>query len=330
MIQLGLTFIKAFSPNEQLIMLQLLLHADSNGVVEFSDRGISKITEIPYQQVRTIHQKWLAEKIIFNNFSNAPTNAKSTFVTINDYVSYTLFNIFSNASTNAKNANFKEQETKKGKDKETPLTTPIETEKENKKEKEVEKRTSSEVPKEAVDYKAIVECWNQYNGSRLGRVDKLTERRKANIKRQLDNHGITPEELMAFFRSLPYADRWLYTPGGEHRNWKPDFDWWMVNTNQWLTKGLEGKVHKENPQAYQTANTRQEEIVYTPLTDGNIVWLEREKCYKHIGMIYDDMVFDGYTSENRPNGARLKLSNAGGFITWDSQQKKWLRDEQVS
>lgn len=110
------------------------------------------------------------------------------------------------------------------------------------KEKEIDKPISQKNN----DYSAIVECWNEYNGKTLGMVLRLTDKRKQNIKKILDAHGIDQEQLMKFIKTIPYADSWLYNPTDQHKNWKPDFDWWLANTNEWFTKALEGKVHKEN------------------------------------------------------------------------------------
>lgn len=135
MIQLSKNFLMSFRSEEQLIMLRLLMDADNNGVVEFSDRGISRLTEIPYQQVRTIHQKWISDGIITNAPANAGTNAKQCFVTICDYDSYNVINFFSNAVTNAVANALKEQEERKKTDKDFPQT-PLQTEKINKQEQE--------------------------------------------------------------------------------------------------------------------------------------------------------------------------------------------------
>jgi len=170
------------------------------------------------------------------------------------------------------------------------------------------------------DYHAIVECWNECNGQRLGKVTKVTQRRKGAIKKALLDNDITQEQLMQFFKTLPFADSWLYNPNKQHKNWKPDFDWWLANTNGWLTKGLEGKVHLENPQAYSSIMGG-DDAPYRPQTDGNIHWNDYYKCYIFIGMFWDE-VMDGYTDDNRPNGATLMLNN-GGTIVWNKEQKKW-------
>ena len=136
MIHISRLFIEAFTPNEQLIMLRLLLNADADGKVEFSDRGMSKATGIPYQQVRTIHQNFLACGTITNAVANAASNANHVFVTICDYDSYNAFNIFSNAVANAVINALEEKESVKKNEKVFPHT-PLQIEKENNKEKEI-------------------------------------------------------------------------------------------------------------------------------------------------------------------------------------------------
>lgn len=94
-------FLERFSPTEQLVMINLLLSADDYGTVEFSDRKVSKVTNIPYQQVRTIHQKLLRENVIANAQSNAATNARQNFVSICKCGIYKGFKRRTNAQSNA-------------------------------------------------------------------------------------------------------------------------------------------------------------------------------------------------------------------------------------
>ncbi len=97
-------FFDTFSKNEREIILRLMLNADEKGFSVFSDRQMSRITGISYQQVRTIHQKWLEAGVI-NAASNAPANAvgnaKVTHVTICNNESFGIFQRKSNAPTNA-------------------------------------------------------------------------------------------------------------------------------------------------------------------------------------------------------------------------------------
>lgn len=107
-ITLTSAFLEQFTPTEQLVMIHLLLTADDYGTVEFSDRKVSKATGVPYQQVRTIHQKFLRERIISNAQSNAATNAKQKFVSFCKCDSYKGFKRRTNAQSNV-DANAVEQ-----------------------------------------------------------------------------------------------------------------------------------------------------------------------------------------------------------------------------
>lgn len=61
---------------------------------------------------------------------------------------------------------------------------------------------------------------------------------------------------------------------------------------------------------------------YTPICDGALSWSDYFNCYVYVGMYYGH-VSDGYTDENRPNGAKIMLGNGGGFIVWSSNNKMW-------
>ena len=63
-------------------------------------------------------------------------------------------------------------------------------------------------------------------------------------------------------------------------------------------------------------------IGYTPIIGGALQWNEPNQCYIHIGMYYG-YISDGYTDDNRPNGAKVMLGNGGGFIVWNSETKTW-------
>lgn len=181
------------------------------------------------------------------------------------------------------------------------------------------------IPPKKIDYQVIVDCWNEHNGKKLGKVTKITERRKKAIKKALDDNGITQEQLMLFFKTLLHADKWLYNPNKQHANWKPDFDWWLSNPNGWLTKGLEGKVHLENPQVYSSIMLGKD-ATYTP--HGRTIWFnESTKSYWTDDNFYYGVVSDGYTDEDRPDGATLTMNNARGTITWNKERKQWIKQQ---
>lgn len=186
------------------------------------------------------------------------------------------------------------------------------------------------IPPKKNDYQAIVDCWNEYNGAKLGKVMKLTERRKKSIRRVMDDNDITQEQLMTFFKALPYADSWLYNPNKQHQNWKPDFDWWMANTNGWLTKALEGKVHNENPRAFERimkdGSFTSLSVMYLP--QGRNVWFNDEtKSYWSMDNFYDGKIYDGYSDDDRPDGAGITLNNARGTIVWNKQKRQWIKQQ---
>jgi transcription initiation factor IIE alpha subunit len=260
MIWISQQFIRAFSSNEQLIMLQLLLHADLRGIVEFSDRGISKITGISYQQVRTIHQKWLEDGTITNATTNAPINAKHIFVTICDYDSYNAINTFSNAVTNAVTNAFNEDSRK---EKVSTQTTTIEISKEIEELKKENERLKEELanaskkkeehvsdlhlfPEEVeseknkiafFNYQKFTDFFNnsiKTNGCRIKKIRKIDNRRKNVLHARMMDYGYD-----AVFEVVQKATKSLFLNGGGKQGWVADFDWLFGPDN--FRKVIEGK-----------------------------------------------------------------------------------------
>lgn len=65
---------------------------------------------------------------------------------------------------------------------------------------------------------------------------------------------------------------------------------------------------------------------YTPQAF-NIDWSETKKCYRLYGIYDGGNIYDGYDDDDRPNGAKIMLSNAQGFIVWNSETKKWEHEQ---
>ena len=140
------------------------------------------------------------------------------------------------------------------------------------------------------------ECWIAYN--RKGSKKKS--------KQYWDK--LSSDELKQI---MPHIK--AYTQGRE-RQYQKDFDRYLRD------KTFNDVVIKGNVVVFDpTIGTTQE---YHPATDGNIRWLPDSNCYKLIGMYWGE-IWDGYTDENRPNGAQIMLSNGQGMITWNSENKKW-------
>lgn len=303
MIKIDLSFIKAFSPNEQLIMLQLLLHADKDGVVEFSDRGVSRLTGIPYQQVRTIHQKWLKDGTIINATANAPINAKHVFVTICDYDSYNVFNTFSNAVNNAV-ANALNEDSRKEKVSSHTTTIGIskeveELKKENERLKEelnkLNNQEKEKSKKEKDDY--FEECWLAYN-------------RKGSKKKSLEQWAkLTADEKA---KVLPHIKAYV---SNREKQYQKDFERYLRD------RTFESIVVNKDSIVFDPAKNSGE--AYMPACDGFLSWNDYYNCYMYIGYWDGRNLADGYTDEKRPNGAQVTLNNGRGTIVWDSSTRKW-------
>ena len=81
-------------------------------------------------------------------------------------------------------------------------------------------------------------------------------------------------------------------------------------------------VFKNNNVVYDP--TRCEDKGYYPEVGFSILWNEELRCFYYIGM---DLGFipDGYSDDDRPDGATLILNNARGTIVWNAELKKWIR-----
>lgn len=79
-------------------------------------------------------------------------------------------------------------------------------------------------------------------------------------------------------------------------------------------------VFKNNGIIYDP--TRFETNVYTP--QGRTIWFnESTQSYWSDDNFYYGTISDGYTDDNRPDGATLTLNNARGDIKWNANTKKW-------
>ena len=91
MIKLDDKFTEQFSPNEQLVMLQLLLGADDDGIVRISYRAFAKACGMTLQVCRTTLSNLIKKGEIemeTNTALNTRTNTASTFIIICNYDIY--------------------------------------------------------------------------------------------------------------------------------------------------------------------------------------------------------------------------------------------------
>ena len=99
MIKLDDKFTEQFPPNEQLVMLRLLLAANENGVVGFSTRKLAELCGLTRQNVRSIltnlskKEELVIDITATSNPTDNPTdnptsNPRLTFVTICNFDTY--------------------------------------------------------------------------------------------------------------------------------------------------------------------------------------------------------------------------------------------------
>lgn len=62
---------------------------------------------------------------------------------------------------------------------------------------------------------------------------------------------------------------------------------------------------------------------YTPMCGGALNWNDYYHCFMYVGYWDGVHIADGYTDDDRPNGATITLNNGRGTITWDGETKKW-------
>lgn len=70
--------------------------------------------------------------------------------------------------------------------------------------------------------------------------------------------------------------------------------------------------------------TREASQEYLPQTGGFLLWNDVEKQYVFIGMFLSQL-YDGYTDDDRPDGATIMLNNARGFVTWNAGRRLWVK-----
>lgn len=162
----------------------------------------------------------------------------------------------------------------------------------NKEEKEIDKSISQK------DKELFETCWIAYRrkgkkGKSLPYWKKLTESEKQMVLPHIKAY-VTSRELQ----------------------YQQDFERYLRD------KTFSAIVFSKNKVIYDPTKNNGE--TYTPICDGALSWSDDLNCYVYVGMYYGH-VSDGYTDENRPNGAKVFLGNGGGYIIWNSETKTWIK-----
>lgn len=69
-------------------------------------------------------------------------------------------------------------------------------------------------------------------------------------------------------------------------------------------------------------NAQTGDAAYSPVCGGMLSWNEYYKTYMYTGVWYGGIA-DGYTEENRPDGATVMLNNGRGKMVWNKDTKEW-------
>ena len=142
------------------------------------------------------------------------------------------------------------------------------------------------------------ECWKAYNrrgNKEKAKVywDKICEEERNNI--------------------LPHIKAYVQSRDRQYQSY---FERYLRD------KSFNDVVYKGNSVLYDPDIANDNEG-YHPTTNGTtFVWNETLNCYMYVGNIND--FFDGYTNENRPNGAQFK--SFGYTYTWDAVSKQWDKE----
>lgn len=67
------------------------------------------------------------------------------------------------------------------------------------------------------------------------------------------------------------------------------------------------------------------ESKYSPTCGGMLNWNDYYKCYIYTGF-WNGHIADGYSDDNRPNGAKVTLNNSRGTVVWSSEFKEWRKE----
>ena len=83
-------------------------------------------------------------------------------------------------------------------------------------------------------------------------------------------------------------------------------------------------VYSGNNVVYDPTKEDSCDSVYSPICGGALNWNDYYQKYMYIGN-FDGFISDGYTDENRPDGATIMLNNNRGELVWSSLTKTWIK-----
>lgn len=142
-------------------------------------------------------------------------------------------------------------------------------------------------------------CWVEYN--RKGSKKKSLE--------QWNKLKDTEKDLV-----LPHIKAYV---SSRERQYQKDFERYLKD------RTFNDVVLKGNVVYYDPSVSSSNE--YHPQESFDLHYNDYYKCYMFTGMLFDYLA-DGYTDDNRPDGATIKLNNARGTMVWSASDKKWNKE----
>ena len=124
--------------------------------------------------------------------------------------------------------------------------------------------------------------------------------------------------------------RWKDLTEDEKTKMRKHIPYYLQSNDRQYLKDFEGYINQrlfESP-VYKGSELLFDPVqlespsVYSPLTDGILQWWDdKEKCLHFNG--YIDMLDDGYTADNRPDGAKVKWQMYSWI--WNAKTKEWIK-----
>ena len=124
--------------------------------------------------------------------------------------------------------------------------------------------------------------------------------------------------------------RWKDLTEDEKTKMRKHIPYYLQSNDRQYLKDFEGYINQrlfESP-VYKGSELLFDPVqlespsVYSPLTDGILQWWDdKEKCLHFNG--YIDMLDDGYTADNRPDGAKVKWQMYSWI--WNASKKEWIK-----
>lgn len=191
-----------------------------------------------------------------------------------------------------------------------------------------------------------VEKPNMDNPNQENQLQLNTNNNKENIEIKKDNIEKEYKEkfksFVSLYKKMGGKVRGIDTEFKDftkrHKDWKEILPYLSLAVQRETKARQQAKIEKKffpEPKMLQTYLGKQrawelyvtigEDVdtnEYNPICDVSLNWNDYYKCYIYTGY-WNGYIPDGYTDENRPNGAMVTLNNGRGTKVWNKEKKIW-------